>query len=161
MLNHFKKCLKYAVAVPLMAVPFYAHAAPKTIEQFDGKTWQQFQTTLSRPSIVVFSTTDCAHCPAVIEKMAAEIKQRKVRAALLVVLMDGEGNKAVLRDPHYQKVNRLFEFSGQTSVLQYAVDPTWRGVTPYVALFSKTGAPKLIAGNPSVADVEFLFKYSK
>lgn len=160
MLNHFKKYLQHVAAV-LVVIPFSVHAAPKTIEKFDGKTWQQFQTTLSRPSIVVFSTTDCAHCPAVIEKMAAEIKQRKVRAALLVVLMDGDGNKALLRDPHYQKVNRMFEFSGQTSALQYAVDPTWRGVSPYVALFSKTGPPKLIAGNPSVADVEFLFKDPK
>jgi hypothetical protein len=50
--------------------------------------------------------------------------------------------------------SRLFVFKGQAAALQYAVNPNWRGITPYVALFPQAGDVKLVLGNPSAQDFE-------
>ncbi|CAN5296304.1 hypothetical protein BH11PSE11_BH11PSE11_10580 [soil metagenome] len=153
MLNACKRILFSLAVATTVTVPSPAVAAPRNIEQFDQQTWQKFQTELPRPSVVVFSTTDCAHCPAVIEKLAAQIRQRKLQAPLIVVLMDEYLVAAQLKDPHYRNVNRLFAFSGQASALQHSISPKWRGVTPYVALFPSAGEPRLVTGGPSENDI--------
>jgi hypothetical protein len=153
MLKPSKAIMSLFVLLTCAAAPLLAYAAPKAVEPFDQKTWQQFQSTIARPSAVVFTTTDCTHCPAVIAKLAKDIKLSKQKAELIVVVMDGEGNPALLHDPHYKDTTRIFEFTGPTSALQYTVNPKWRGVTPYVALFERGTELKLITGTPNADDI--------
>ena len=147
-----KLCKTYArsAAALLLALSAVAvQAAPHTIETFDAQTWQRFQSELPRPSAIVFSTTDCTHCPAAIAAVAQQLKKRKPRIPLVVVVMDGAEHPGLLHDAHYRQASRLFVFEGQSAALQYAVNPKWRGITPYVALLPKSGAATLITGSPS------------
>jgi hypothetical protein len=68
--------------------------------------------------------------------------------------MDGEGKPDILRDPHYKKADRLFAFAGEAAPLQYQINPKWRGITPYGALYGAQGAPRLITGRPQAADLQ-------
>lgn len=154
-----RRCTRRAVilALALAALPSLAPAAPGRVEPFTMHTWSQFQERLPRPAAVIFSTTDCAYCPDVVEQMARDIERRRqprqARIPLIVVVMDGDGNPELLRDPHYRKADRLFAFAGPQAPLEYAVNPKWRGIVPYVALFAAQGAPKLIAGRPAPAAI--------
>jgi hypothetical protein len=101
---------------------------------------------------VVFTTTDCAYCPATIRRFAKEIQQRKLQATLIAVVMDvapGDTDAQLLGDAHYQPAHRLLAFAGPPVKLRYAVDPTWRGVTPFVALLKPGERPVLLTGPPS------------
>lgn len=128
-------------------------ASPQKIEAFDAQSWQHFQSELPRPSAVVFSSTDCTHCPGTIASIAQQLKQRKMPIPLIVVVMDGDQQPGLLQDPHYRPASRLFVFKGQSAALQYAVNPKWRGITPYVALLPQAGDVKLVLGNPSAQDI--------
>lgn len=147
--------LKYLCALVLMLASIQVPAAARKMENFDGRTWQRLQKELPRPAAVVFSTTDCGHCPAIIAALAEQIRQRKAQIPLIVVVMDGEGQADLLQEPHYQAASRLFVFKGQTAALQYGIHPSWRGITPYVALLPRAGEMKLIAGKPSAAELEY------
>lgn len=136
----------------LSAIP--AQAAANRIELFDAQSWQRFQSALARPSAVVFSSTDCTHCPATIAALAQQLKKSKKHIPLIVVVMDGDEHPDLLQDPHYRQASRLFVFKGQAPALQYAVNPQWRGITPYVALFAQDGDVKLVLGSPSAQDIE-------
>jgi hypothetical protein len=112
------------------------------------------QKELPRPSAVIFSTTDCGHCPGVITALAEQISHRKMAIPLVVVVMDGEGQDDLLHEPHYQNASRLFIFHGQTAALQYGINPNWRGITPYVALLPRVGETKLVLGKPSDPEIK-------
>lgn len=130
----------------------YAQAKPTRVEVFDARTWSQLQASLTAPAAVVFTTTDCAHCPAVILGLAKEIQRRGLRAQLIAVVMDaapGELDAELLRDPHYGPSDRLLAFSGQPAALRYTVNPSWRGVTPYVAFLKPGAQATWVAGPPS------------
>ncbi len=134
-----------------------AVAAPRAVEAFDGAAWQGLQAGLKRPTAVVFSTTDCVHCPAVIEALHRDIRQRKLNAALLVVVMDvapGEADASVLQNPEYRLADRLFAFTGQAPAIRHAVDPRWRGVTPYVSFLAPNRQARAVIGPPSAADID-------
>ncbi len=133
-------------------------AAASRIEGFDGQSWSRLQKELPRPAVVVFSTTDCSHCPAIIAALGQQLKNRQPLVPLVVVVMDGEGQDDLLQEPHYLPANRLFVFKGQTAALQFSVSPAWRGVTPYVALLPKAGPVNLILGKPSGQEVESWLK---
>ena len=154
MLKFCKMQARSAAALLLALSVAAVQAAPQKIEAFDAQSWQRFQSTLPRPSAVVFSTTDCTHCPATIASMAEQLKKRKSQVPLIVVVMDGDEHPELLTDPHYRQASRLFVFAGQTAALQYAVNPKWRGITPYVALLPQAGDVKLVLGNPSAQDIE-------
>lgn len=147
-----KRC-NHLTALLLALSATAAQASPQKIETFDGQSWQRFQSTLPRPSAIVFSTTDCSHCPATIASIAQQLKQRKSHTPLIVVVMDGDQQPGLLQDPHYRQASRLFVFKGQTVALQYAVNPKWRGITPYVALLPQAGDVKLVPGKPSAQDI--------
>lgn len=150
MLKLYETYARSAAAVLLaLSAAAAAQAAPQKIEAFDAQSWQRFQAELPRPSAVVFSTTDCTHCPAAIATVAQQLKKGKKKIPLIVVVMDGDGHPQLLQDAHYRQASRLFVFAGQTAALQYAVNPKWRGITPYVALLPENGAATLIAGTPS------------
>ncbi len=134
-----------------------ALAAPQAVEAFDAATWRSLQTTLKQPTVVVFSATYCANCPAVIDGLTREIRQRKLKAQLMAVVMDvtpGDDDAALKRNAHYKQADRLFAFAGQAPTVRYAVDPGWRGVTPYV-VFLTPGAPAMaVTGPPTRADIQ-------
>lgn len=141
------------LAALLLALSAAVQAAPQKIEAFDAQSWQRFQSELPRPSAVVFSSTDCTHCPTTIASIAQQLKQRKSPIPLIVVVMDGDQQPGLLQDPHYRPASRLFVFRGQSAALQYAVNPKWRGITPYVGLLPQAGDVKLVLGNPSAQDI--------
>lgn len=144
--------LKHSKTMAAMLLTLCAasvQAAPDKIENFDAQSWQRFQSELPRPSAVLFSTTDCTHCPAAIAAIAQQLKLHKPQIPLVVVVMDGADHPDLLHDPHYREASRLFVFRGQSAALQFAVNPKWRGITPYVALLPKVGTATLITGSPS------------
>lgn len=149
MLKLCKTYVRGAAAMVLALGVAAAQAAPQKIEQFDGQSWQRLQNALPRPAVVIFSTTDCTHCPKAIAAAAEQIRAHRTAIPLVVVVMDGAEHPHLLHDPHYRQASRLFVFQGQTAALQYTVNPKWRGITPYVALLPKNGAATLITGTPS------------
>ncbi|AZP12524.1 hypothetical protein [Undibacterium parvum] len=151
------KSFKFCAALLLLAstvINAPALAAAKQIENFDAHSWHRFQKDLPRPAAVVFSTTDCSHCPAIIAALGEQLKNRKPQVPLVVVVMDGEDQPGLLQEPHYSPASRLFVFKGQSAALQYSINPSWRGITPYVALLPKNGETKLVLGKPSAAELE-------
>jgi hypothetical protein len=136
----------------LLTVPMAASAAPRLVESFDAGTWAGWQQSLRRPAIVVFTTTDCAHCPAALAEIERQRRSHTPRAELLVVVMDGESDDAsLLQQAHYRSADRLLAFDGPANRLRHSVNPGWIGVTPYVALLAGAAAPKFVMGVPDMA----------
>jgi hypothetical protein len=126
-------------------------AAPPKIEGFDVQAWNALLASTGKPTAVVFTTTDCAYCPGVLRQLSDEIRQRRLDATLVAVVMDvgpGEDDARLLSDPHHRDVDRLLAFSGQAAALRHAVNPAWRGVTPYIAFLAKGTAPRWVTGPP-------------
>lgn len=146
-----------ACATLLLGAP--VHAAPARVERFTPTTWRQWQATLSRPTAVVFTTTDCAYCPAVVAALRSALAEGRLRAAgaeLAAVVMDvapGADDAALLADAHYRPADRLLAFDGPAGALRHAVEPRWRGVTPAVALLAPGLAPRWIVGTPNQAQL--------
>ena len=133
----------------LLAPAMPAFAAPQTILPFGADTWNELGRSPLRPMAVVFSTSDCAHCPAVIDSLAAAIRKSGSRARLVVVVMDGAGQEEALRtNGHDRRANALYVFDGDAMALRFRVNPDWRGLTPYVALIAADGATRFHAGPP-------------
>lgn len=134
-----------------------ALAAPPVVQPFAPGTWKALQTSIKHPTAVVFSTTDCTHCPAVIDRLAQAAATRKGMASVGVVVMDvipGEADEALQADAHLKRAGKLWAFASQPAALRYEVDPAWRGVTPYVVFLRPGAAPKAVIGPPSAADVQ-------
>jgi hypothetical protein len=133
----------------LLACVVPAYAAPSAILPFGADTWTELGRSPSRPMVVVFSTTDCGHCPKVIEGIADDIRRTRSRARLAVVVMDGVGQEEALRgDRHYRRADALYAFDGDAMALRYRVNPAWRGMTPYVALIAAEGPVRFHLGAP-------------
>lgn len=151
-----------SVAVICAALPLAAQvqAAPASVERFTPATWRHWQATLKRPAAVVFTTTDCAYCPAVVAALRRQLAEGRLRtsgAELAAVVMDvapGDDDAALLADAHYRPADRLLAFDGPAAALRHAVEPRWRGVTPAVALLAPGLAPRWIVGAPSGAQLE-------
>ncbi|MCX7177613.1 MAG: hypothetical protein NTX56_02240 [Proteobacteria bacterium] len=136
-----------------------AWSAPRTIQPFVAETWQELSLSARRPMVVVFSTTDCAHCPAVIDSLAASIHASHSAARLVVVVMDGADQRQALRaDPHYRKANVLYAFDGDATALRFRINPDWRGVTPYVALMPADGTTHFHTGAPPAEALQALLR---
>lgn len=65
----FRRAALLLVVLAVLASPGI-YAAPKGVESLHAPTWKAFGSGMKRPTVVVFATTDCAYCPAVIEQMA-------------------------------------------------------------------------------------------
>lgn len=148
-----------ALCATLLLACAGAQAAPTAVETLDAPGWKTLQSAAARPTVVVFTATYCAYCPAVIDQMAREIRQRRLDASLVAVVIDaapGEADGALLADKHYRGADRLLAFSGSPQALRYAVNPQWPGsVTPYVAFLGPRSAPPAwVVGAPKAADVE-------
>lgn len=144
--------LGLALAVQAVAVG----AAPQAVEAFTADTWPALQAGLKAPLAVVFTTTDCGHCPAAIEHLAARLHRHGGGARLAAVVMDaapGADDAPLLATPHYRVADRLFAFDGQAAALRYRANPAWRGVTPYVALLAPGRPARWVTGEPSPDEV--------
>lgn len=127
-------------------------AAASAILPFGADTWSELTRSSSRPMVVVFSTTDCVHCPKVIDGLAQEIRKSHSRVRLAVVVMDGAGQEDALRqDRHYRQADALYAFDGDAMALRFKVNPAWRGLTPYVALIPARGEAGFHTGAPAAA----------
>jgi hypothetical protein len=144
--NKFKLSLALLIAISGAAV-----AAPQSVEAFDKTTWNTLVNDSARPSIVVFSSVTCTHCPGAINKIAARLAAAKSHTQLLIVSMDSEDDEALLHDPHYASAARLFAFNGSAQALQYGVNPGWRGMTPYIAYLDGKRGVNFVAGEPKEA----------
>ncbi len=136
-----------AMALGLLSAAPAAFAAPSAIEAFDKARWLALRSA-RQPAIVVFSSVTCTHCPGAIANIAQQKAAQGSRTPLLVVSMDAEDEAVLLRDPHYAPADRLLAFRGQSLALQYAVNPDWRGMTPYVALVDGKGGVRFVLGEP-------------
>lgn len=139
-----------------------AGAAPKQVEAFSAQSWAALQAGLKAPAMVVFSSTDCVHCPGVLKDLTAQ--RQPLKATLIAVVMDqapGGDDAALLANPHYRLADRLLAFDGQGQVLRYAVNPQWRGMTPYVALLRPGMAAQFVMGPPSRSDLQAWLQQGK
>lgn len=155
MLKHFNREWAALALAALITWPT-AQAAPAQVEPFDAKAWQAIQSS-KQPAVLVFSTTDCAHCPAVFKQVGQQIRQRQLKASLVAVVMDmapGDDDAGLVASQHHHPSDRVMAFAGQPQALRYAVDPAWRGVTPYVVFLSPGQPPVKVVGPPKVAVVE-------
>jgi hypothetical protein len=59
-----------------------------------------------------------------------------------------DGGVSDLRKAPYSEADGRYFFKGNTQALRYSVDPSWRGVTPFVALISSGGGMQFYAGGP-------------
>ncbi len=143
-------------------------AAPQSVEPFGLRTWMSLQRQLDRPAVVVFSTTDCSHCPATIAAVDAE--RRRLSSPpwppLVVVVMDvqptSEAGAALLKNPRYASVDRLMAFDDQPAALRHEVDPRWSGVTPLVGMFIPgRPVPEMTLGTPSAQAFHRLYGAAK
>jgi len=145
------------VAGALMAASFMAAGAPRAVEAFADGAWASLQSSVQRTTVVVFTATYCSQCPAAFDQLAQAIAKRKLRADLFGVVMDrspGAADPALLGNAHFRQTSRLFAFDGQEARLRYAVDPKWRGVTPYIAVLAPGRPPLLHVGPPSDAELQ-------
>ena len=86
-----------------------------------------------------------------------KIKDKKKKIYLSVVVMDGASQlEYLLSTPHYLLADRLFVFDGQSSAIRYGINPSWRGLTPYVALLSGKGEVKYSLGKLSHQQINML-----
>ena len=131
-------------------------AAPARVESFKVSTFKELQATTTVPTVVIFSATWCPNCPSVIKTLATEIKRSKRKAAMIAVITDVaplESDAILLAHPHYRQCDRLFAFDGQSAAIQYSVDPTWLGVTPYLVFMRPNAKPLYVTGAPTAAQL--------
>jgi thiol-disulfide isomerase/thioredoxin len=156
-LNVLRRDLLAIVSGLTLGLSPSARAKAARVESFDLRSWQTLLAAVKTPTAVVFSATWCPNCPAVIEDLAQDLRERPVTTQLLAVVMDvapGENDAGLMRHAHYSVVDRLFAFSGQAPALRYSVDPKWRGATPFVVLLAPDRPPRMVTGPPSEQDLQ-------
>ncbi len=135
-------------------------AAPASVESFDKSSWP-VMVRGDVPTIVMFTSVSCTHCPGAIARIAAKRKAAASRTRLVVVSIDADDDAALLADPHYAPADRLYAFRGSSPALQFSVNPDWRGMTPYVAYLGGNGDVKFVLGEPKDAVLSAWLKPAK
>ncbi len=140
------------MGLALLAITSLLHAAPAGWEAFTTPTWSAWRST---HAAVVFTTTDCEHCPAVISELRRRIDALPApRPVLRVVVTDAANlTPAAAGARWYAQADERRVFEGNELALRHAVSPRWRGETPFVALLAPGAAPRLVVGNPGEADL--------
>ncbi|MEY8878449.1 MAG: hypothetical protein AB9M60_18210 [Leptothrix sp. (in: b-proteobacteria)] len=147
-----RRVAAFWLGIGLLAPLVAAAAPPRQVEAFDAGTWASWQQGQRRPAIVVFTSTDCAHCPAALAEIERQRRSQTPRAELRVVVMDAEpGDTELLQHAPYRVADRLLAFDGAANKLRYSVNPRWIGVTPYVALLPVGAAPTFTMGVPDAS----------
>lgn len=124
-----------------------ADAGDYEVGAFDVDVWRAWRTERGRPRVVMFSTTFCAHCPALAEALADRLASMRSRAELHVIIMDREPDAR--HRALYSRARSLHVFDDQPQKIRHAIDPGWRGATPFVVLLDGAGgSPRLSLGAP-------------
>lgn len=140
----------------LLALPLCGSTAqPSGWEPFTAATWKSWTNPAARAA-VVFTTTDCEHCPAVIEQLRQHIGTMPApRPTLRVVVTDAGNLSAVTAGARwYALADTRHVFDGNELAVRYAVSPRWRGETPFVALLAPLAAPQLVVGHPAATALD-------
>ncbi|MBI5255498.1 MAG: hypothetical protein HY855_03285 [Burkholderiales bacterium] len=141
-----------------------ARAAPRTVEPFDADTWRALRAEVEarrQPMLVAFSATWCGVCPEVLSQLAQDPRRLHSGVPLLVVISDlapGEADARLLATAHHAQADRVLAFDGNPAAIRHAVDPGWRGVTPYLAWLAPGQAPEFVAGAPPLQHTARWFK---
>lgn len=151
LMNRWRASLAAWVVAAVASLSTTATAAPAAVESFDKATWPALVRNAKQPAIVVFTSVTCTHCPGAIANLAKQRAANGAQLPLLVVAMDADDDTSLLRDAHYVPADRLFAFRGNSQALQFAVNPDWRGMTPYVAFVDGKGGVKFVLGEPKAA----------
>ncbi|CAM8654291.1 hypothetical protein MCEGEM3_00104 [Oxalobacteraceae bacterium] len=150
----------YAIGL-LMLLCTQVFAAPTEVETFDKTTWPALLSHHRQSAMIVFSSVSCTHCPGAIERLAARRAASQSATRLYVVLMDSEDDIAALSSPHHRLADRLFAFRSRAQPIQYAVNPDWRGMTPYIALVDGKGGARFVLGEPDERTLAIWLKSKK
>ena len=145
----------------LMLLCSQVFAAPTTVETFDKSTWPILLSQHPQSAMIVFSSVSCTHCPGAIERLAARRAVSQSATRLYVVLMDSEDDVAALSSSHHRLADRLFAFRGRVQPIQYAVNPDWRGMTPYIAYVDGKGGARFVLGEPDEKTLAIWLKSKK
>ena len=150
----------YAIGL-LMLLCTQVFAAPTEVETFDKTTWPALLSHHRQSAMIVFSSVSCTHCPGAIERLAARRAASQSATRLYVVLMDSEDDVAALSSPHHRLADRLFAFRSRAQPIQYAVNPDWRGMTPYIAYVDGKGGARFVLGEPDERTLALWLKSKK
>ena len=133
------------------AVQVHRIDAPVTAwRPFDAQSWRALLDG-ARPAAVVFTTTDCEYCPAVIAQLRTAIDALPAPRPRLHVVVTDAGNleAAPAASLPYRLADDRHVFRGNELAVRHAIDPRWRGETPYVALLPARGDPVTMLGPPA------------
>lgn len=153
-----RRLLAAGLALPAVYMPnralahdHKAQSAIKTVADFDAAAWTRLLREGPRPAAYVFTTTYCSTCPDVFDLLQATLRTTKARVELAAVVMDAQGERALVHARHYSGITRLYAFNGFEPEIRQAVDPKWRNITPYVVLLDRQGRTQRVIGPPDAA----------
>lgn len=128
-----------------------AQVAINIVADFDETTWAQLLKSGPRPAAYVFTTSYCPTCPDAFDKLHAFVAASRQKVALVAVLMDVQGARALAHARHYAGASQLYAFDGFEPAIRQSVDPKWPNVTPYVVLLGRHGTVQRSIGAPEAA----------
>jgi hypothetical protein len=118
---------------------------------FDETTWANLLKSGPRPAAYVFTTSYCSTCPDAFDKLQAFVAAARQKVALVAVLMDVQGPRALAHARHYAGATQLYAFEGFAPAIRQSIDPKWPDVTPYVVLLGRNGSVQRSIGPPEAA----------
>lgn len=131
-----------------------AQAAINSVADFDETTWAELLKSGPRPAAYVFTTSYCPTCPDAFDKLHAFVAASKQKVALVAVLMDVQGPRALAQARHYAGATQLYAFDGFEPAIRQSIDPKWPNVTPYVVLLGRHGTVQRSIGPPEAAQLK-------
>src|SRR5574343_474378 len=144
----------------LMLLTALPAGAAVSVQPFTRTGWADLQQAENGRAVVVFSSTDCAHCPGVIRTLAGEIARAGRPVRLYVVVLAGAGQEAHLQDdPVYRLAHRLHVVTDEELPVRHAVNPAWHGLTPYIVLLTPGSLPAYHLGLPTVTVRQHFFRH--
>lgn len=132
----------------------HAQAAIKKVAPFTVGSWAQLLKKGPRPAAYVFTTTYCPTCPEAFEQLFEAVQAAHKKVELAAVVMDVQGERALVHAHHYQGATRIYAFEGFEPEIRQSVDPKWPKVTPYVVLIGRTGLVQRSIGPPDAAQLK-------
>ena len=137
-----------------LARTFTHGSAIDSVADFDETTWAQLLQSGPRPAAYVFTTSYCSTCPDAFDKLQAAVAASKQKVALVAVLMDVQGARALAHARHYTGATQLYAFDGFEPAIRQSIDPKWPNVTPYVVLLGRNGTVQRSIGPPEAAQIK-------
>jgi hypothetical protein len=131
-----------------------ARVSTRGVLDFDTTSWRALLKSGPRPAAYVFTTTYCSTCPEVFELLAKFIQSSGKKVELVAVVMDVSGDLALRHAHHYMGATRIYAFDGFEPEIRQTVDPSWRNITPYVALLGSHGKDERVIGPPSAVQLK-------